>query len=55
MPATDHCRYLAAVRRTLEAVGIEFMFEDDGGLGLRRSPGLTLTLEKLTLNKRLER
>jgi transcriptional regulator with XRE-family HTH domain len=26
---------LAAVRRTLEAVGIEFIFEDDGGLGVR--------------------
>jgi len=26
---------LAAVRRTLEAAGIEFIFEDDGGFGVR--------------------
>jgi hypothetical protein len=26
---------LAAVRRTLEAAGIEFIFEDDGALGVR--------------------
>jgi hypothetical protein len=26
---------LAAVRRTLEGVGIEFIFEDDGALGVR--------------------
>ena len=26
---------LAAVRRTLEAAGVEFIFEDDGALGVR--------------------
>jgi hypothetical protein len=26
---------LAAVRRTLESAGIDFIFEDDGGLGVR--------------------
>jgi len=34
---------LAAVRRTLEGAGIEFIFKEDGALGvcLRQRPGLT--------------
>ena len=34
---------LAAVRRTLEGAGIEFIFKEDGALGvcLRKRPGLT--------------